>query len=149
MAFKCPLARFEALGACGLLLWGGLTIGVAFIGTPAKFLAPTLTLPVALDVGRHTFAIYNEVELVLVVALAVIALRTSQPAVLRALILPAAIVLSETFWLIPALDVRVAAILAGQQMPPSHLHFVYVAVEAAKTMALIVLGGRLVLLRDR
>ena len=36
-------------------LWLGLLLGVAFLATPAKFLAPGL-LPVALDVGR-TFAV--------------------------------------------------------------------------------------------
>lgn len=43
-------------------LWLGMLIGVSFIGTPAKFGAATLSLPVALDVGRTTFALFNWIE---------------------------------------------------------------------------------------
>jgi hypothetical protein len=35
----------------------------------AKFLAPSLSLPVALDVGRQTFYVFNKVEWVLVAVL--------------------------------------------------------------------------------
>lgn len=50
-------------------LWLGLLLGVSFLATPAKFLAPSLTLPVALDVGRHTFFIFNKVEWLLSIVL--------------------------------------------------------------------------------
>lgn len=33
------------------VLWAGLLLGVSFLATPVKFLAPSLSLPVALDVG--------------------------------------------------------------------------------------------------
>ena len=42
--------------------WFGMLLGVSFLATPAKFLAPSLTLGVALDIGRQTFAILNKVE---------------------------------------------------------------------------------------
>lgn len=45
------------------LVWAGVVIGVSFLATPAKFLAPTLTLPVALYVGRHTFGVLRPVEI--------------------------------------------------------------------------------------
>jgi hypothetical protein len=38
-----------------LFVWSGLLIGVSFVATPARFLAPSLQLPQALDVGRWTF----------------------------------------------------------------------------------------------
>ena len=47
------------------MLWLGLQIGVAFLATPTKFLAPSLSLPVALDVGRQTFYVFNKVEWVM------------------------------------------------------------------------------------
>ncbi len=56
------------------LLWIGLLIGVSFLATPAKFLAASLTLPVALDVGRHTFAIFNRVEWLLAATFLVLTL---------------------------------------------------------------------------
>lgn len=47
---------------------------MAFLATPAKFLAPSLPLAVALDVGRHTFQVYNRVELLLLMALVALGL---------------------------------------------------------------------------
>jgi hypothetical protein len=41
--------------ACGMFLWAGMLLGVSFIATPAKFLAPSLPLAQALDVGRSSF----------------------------------------------------------------------------------------------
>lgn len=48
-------------------------IGVSFIATPVKFLASTLTLPVALDVGRATFGISVRVQLGMAVTLVTLA----------------------------------------------------------------------------
>jgi len=52
-------------------LWIGLLVGVGFIATPTKFQAQSLSLPVTLDVGRSTFAIWNNVEWVVLAVLAV------------------------------------------------------------------------------
>lgn len=134
----------QILGPCALLIWAGVTIGVAFIATPAKFLATTLTWPGWLDVGRHTFAVYNKVELVFVVVIAAFALATHQRALLRAVAIPAVIVLTETLWLIPALDQGVVAFIQGNQaLPNSPLHLVYIAVEIGKTVALLFFGWRI------
>ena len=45
------------------LFWAGFLAGVSFLATPIKFTAPRLALPVALDVGRVTFAALNKVEI--------------------------------------------------------------------------------------
>ncbi len=50
------------IGLTLTVLWIGLLIGASFLATPAKFLAPSLSRAAALDVGRHTFAIFNKVE---------------------------------------------------------------------------------------
>lgn len=109
--------------------------------TPAKFLAPSITLPVALDVGRQTFRVADRVELALCCLLAVLAAfaaRRQRWAV--AFAIPAIIVAVQALWLIPALDARVGLILAGQTPPPSPLHLVYIAAEAAKTLWLASVG---------
>ncbi len=49
------------LGAL-VLLWAGILIGVSFLAAPAKFNAPSLSLPVAMDVGRQEFGALNLVE---------------------------------------------------------------------------------------
>jgi hypothetical protein len=50
-----------------LFVWSGLLIGVSFVATPAKFLAPSLQLPQALDVGRWTFHVLTLMEWTLVI----------------------------------------------------------------------------------
>ena len=143
-----PASLADRLGARLLLLWAGLSIGVAFLATPVKFMAPSLSLPVALDVGRHTFRIYNDVALGLLVLL-VLAAAWSKAwrSTYLALAVPAAVVLAQALWLIPALDDRVSAILAGGRPAASNLHAVYIGVELLKVAWLLVFG--LVDLRQR
>jgi hypothetical protein len=61
--------RRLAFARCGLgaliMLWAGVLIGVSFLAAPAKFNAATLTLPVAMDVGRQEFGTLNLAEIVL------------------------------------------------------------------------------------
>ena len=133
------IARF---GAKLYLLWAGLAIGVAFLATPAKFLAPSLTLPVALDVGQHTFRVYNGAEQALLGVILIMGLGSRRRTrwYCNAL-LPTVVVLVQALWLIPALDLRVAAVQAGQTpLPPSNLHAVYVGAEVAKLLWLLCLG---------
>lgn len=138
------------------LVWIGALLGVSFLATPVKFLAPTLTLPVALDVGRQTFHWYNRVELVIAAATLIAALAWDRPRMLGrgvanetphgASALPyatlvasflLAIVLLQGFVLLPPLDARVETIIQGGMPPPSVLHDVYVVVEAVKLGALV------------
>lgn len=135
--------RWDRLGARLIAVWAGLAFGVGFLATPAKFLAPSLSLPVALDVGRHTFRIYNQVELALLAALLIpAALSRSRLRWCLALAPPALVVLLEAAWLIPALDARVAVILAGggARLPPSALHALYIGMEALKVCWLLALA---------
>jgi hypothetical protein len=52
----------------------------------------------------------------------------------------AGIVALQTLWLLPALDARALVYISGSTPPPSHLHLVYIVVEALKLMGLFVLG---------
>lgn len=127
-----------------MILWVGVAIGVAFLATPAKFLAPSLSLPVALDVGRHTFAIYNRIELGFLAVLVIMA-GLGRRAWLPALFVPGIVLIAQALWLIPALDARVTLILAGQQPAASPLHALYIVAEGAKVGTLLLfgfLGGR-------
>ena len=120
------------------LVWAGMVLGVSFLATPAKFLAPSLPLPVALDVGRHTFRIFGRVELALT---ALLGLRAAAPARHCLLALsPGLIVLAQALWLRPRLDARTRQVVAGQPPTPSRLHLAYVTSEAAKLAALLTLG---------
>ena len=114
---------------------------MAFLATPAKFLATSLTLPVALEVGRHTFSLYNQAELALLFVLLLLGVRSKTwPRRYLALSAPGVIVAAQATWLIPALDARVSAILAGQTPPASTLHALYIGAELAKVLWLLAFG---------
>jgi len=115
------------------LVWIGMLLGVSFLATPVKFLAPSLTLAVALDVGRQTFGAFSMLEVVAALALLTAALLIrSQLQVVAFVCLISALVALQFFWLLPALDARVEVILQGEMPEESHLHSVYIAIEAAK-----------------
>jgi hypothetical protein len=145
---KTPMPTRETtdLAAAGLLivslLWAGMLLGVSFLATPAKFLAPSLDLPVALDVGRHTFAVFNGVEIGWSVALVGLVLcRLPARWLYGVVAVPCGIVLLETAWLLPVLDARVGMIIAGNTPPDSVLHILYILLEAVKLAALLVLAA--------
>ena len=57
-----------------LFIWAGLLAGVSFVATPAKFLAPSLPMTQALDVGRWTFHVLSSAEAGFVAVAAVLIL---------------------------------------------------------------------------
>jgi hypothetical protein len=124
-------------------VWVGLDIGVSFIATSTKFLAPSLTLPVALDVGRYTFGVFNKIELGWgVLTLILLALGARRGWNMFGVAVAFVMVLIEMLWLLPALDARVDMIIAGQTPPPSSLHSLYVVVELLKLVALLAVAWR-------
>lgn len=122
-------------------LWLGLLLGVSFLATPVKFHAPSLQLPVALDVGRYTFAAFNKVEWICVVATLALLFGARGRIAMAAMTVAVVVLVAETAWLLPALDQRVGMILAGRQPPPSNLHVAYIAIEIVKLIALLALCG--------
>lgn len=121
-------------------LWAGLLIGVSFIATSVKFLAPSLSLPVALDVGRQTFFVFNRIEIgIAVVLLALLAWHHRTWFAVGLGVVMLACVLIETIWLLPLLDARVTIIIAGGVPPPSLQHQYYIAIESIKLLGLFIL----------
>jgi hypothetical protein len=120
------------------LLWAGMILGVSGIATPVKFSAPMLTLPVALDVGRTTFNLFNKIELTLCVLLLLIAIVAARRAIdLAAVGGVGAIVAWQAVSLIPALDAQVSRIIDGSSSPPSWQHSAYIVAEASKIILLV------------
>lgn len=137
-----PQAPVDRLLPGLLIFWAGLSAGVAFLATPVKFLAPSLSLPVALDVGRQTFRAYNTTEIVLLAfALMLGVLSASRVRWYRSLAVPAIAVALQSLWLLPALDERVVAVLTGApERAPSHLHAAFIGLEAIKVVSLLAFG---------
>jgi hypothetical protein len=136
----------RALARCGLgaliMLWAGVVIGVSFLAAPAKFNAPTLTLPVAIDVGRHEFGTLNLAEIVLAVAaLALAAYARVERRIWFGLALAAGVIALQALWLLPVLDARAEMIIQGETLPRAPWHMIYIAIEVVlKLLALLVVG---------
>ena len=133
-----PVGRGWIVGLFAVAaLWVGLLLGVSFLATPVKFLAPSLSLAVALDVGRHTFAVFNKVEWLLAAITLLLLFGVRSRFSTLMIIVICAVVVAETFWLLPELDRRVDLIIAGQQPPASTRHSLYIVLEIVKLVALI------------
>jgi len=128
------------------LLWAGAVIGGSLIAAPAKFQVEELTLSVALEVGRVQFTWLAIAELTLV-GLAVFAhvfagnrrveLRRWPSALFAVAI---AIFAVQQLALMPQLHARSLRIIAGESVPESRLHLVYVVVECIKVIVLLSIG---------
>jgi hypothetical protein len=129
-----------------LFVWAGLLLGVSFVATPAKFLAPSLPVAQALDIGRWTFHVLAWIELALVAVVALLLALTWRsggvrigPAA-RLVAVAATVLAAESLVLRPLLDARVVRIIAGESVSPSPWHNVYIALEASR-LALILAAG--------
>ena len=111
------------------------------LATPVRFTAPTITRPIALDVGRVVFAALNKTELAALVALLVIVrvagLARQWWGVCALLAL---IVLAQGAWLIPELAARTDIIIAGGEPANSNAHAIYAALEVTKIALLLFFG---------
>ena len=145
----------QACASAGLvmvcLLWAGMILGISFLEAPVKFSAPSLTLPVGLDVGRQVFGVFNKVEVVWALAGVglLLAHRRPRPGVWLPVVFAAVVVALQTLWLLPLLDQRVSLILAGQTPPPAPYHVVYIVLEALKLLALCAVAVSIAFLSSR
>lgn len=120
-------------------LWIGLLIGISFIAAPIKFKAQSLTLPVALDVGRVTFGLFSRVKQFFAAFLAAIYGafdRAFWSLILVGLIV--GLVVVQSAWVLSSLNRRAGLIISGNAVvPSSRTHMVYGAAEAMKLITLV------------
>jgi hypothetical protein len=123
------------------LLWAGMVMGISFLEAPVKFRTPSLTRPVALDVGRHVFGALGKVEMVwAAVGVGVLSRTTFPPVSILSFLLAALIVLVQAFWLRPLLDRRILVILGGEEPESGPWHMLYIVLEIVKLVALLTAG---------
>lgn len=121
-------------------VWFGLIIGLGFIETPLKFLAPGITLPLGLGIGRLVFtatAIAGWVLLIALTAASIPAPRIARTdwALLAALWVVLAV---ETLVLRPLLSARSDVVIAGGDPGESWLHYGYIAADLVLLVLLAV-----------
>ncbi len=124
------------------LLWAGLLVGSSFLATPAKFLAPSLTMAQALEVGRVTFDVLSWVESAFLFVLSLALLRiVFRPFLMLVFTSIIALLLIQQVFLLPALSARTDLVIHGLQPGPSNLHLFYIAAEFLKVCALVYLAS--------
>lgn len=119
------------------LIWMGFLLGISFMEAPLKFQAPSVTLAIGLEIGQLVFGALNRVEwiLFLLLLLSMWLAKTDRMANLGVSCI--LIVLSfQTVYLLPELDLRADAIIAGASVPDSNIHFYYVGLEVVKLILL-------------
>jgi uncharacterized membrane protein (DUF485 family) len=122
-------------------LWCGMVLAIAFLEAPLKFRAPNVTRAIGLGIGKLVFTALNRVECALALALGAALFVWPGDAAQRKLFAAvAAILLLQTFWLVPALVRRADAWMRGETPPASRQHLFYVVAEAAKVILLLALS---------
>ena len=127
-------------------IWVGFVCAISFMEAWLKFRAPGVTTELGLGIGRIVFGTLNKVELVLctTIFLDLIGVKNRKwDNYFLLYALPLALLIVQTFWLLPALDARATLRISSEIVPPSNLHFYYVGFEIIKVIALVLFGKSL------
>lgn len=131
----------SAVAAAATFVWLGMVLAISFLEAPLKFRAPGVTLPLGLGIGRLVFRALNACEAVLaVVVIAGLLVGRAGAGVAVAAGVAVVTLAVQVLLVRPALTRRSDQVLAGADGPRSHAHLVYVGLEVAKVVALMVTG---------
>ncbi|MEO0509094.1 MAG: hypothetical protein AAF065_04495 [Verrucomicrobiota bacterium] len=123
-------------------IWIGLVLGISFMEAPLKFQAPGITTELGLSIGRLVFAALNKMELSCLIVLSIAGAPLLKSWGRWYFITFAglwALMLGQSFYLLPILDERAALIIAGAPPPDTWHHLGYVILEGIKIPMLLVL----------
>jgi hypothetical protein len=124
-----------------IFLWIGFVCAISFMEAWLKFTAQGVTLPVGLSIGQVVFEALNKVELAIGALISVLVISSKEHKMEDlAFALAVLILLSEAFWLLPLLSSRIELILSGATPEKSNLHFLFIMMEVAKVLALLIYG---------
>lgn len=127
-------------------LWAGFICAISFMESWLKFRAPGITLPLGLSVGTLVFGTLNKVEWVFTFVIVINIILSSIEITFVNKIwfaLIVAILIVQTAWLLPALNNRAKAIIRGDILPRSSLHWYFIIAEFVKLAALFLFGVHL------
>ncbi|MGB1206305.1 MAG: hypothetical protein ACPG5B_11695 [Chitinophagales bacterium] len=122
-------------------IWSGLLIGISFMEAPLKFTAPNITTELGLGIGKVVFTALNRVEILIVLCL-IIALYfvKANRKTWLSYSLPLFILLIQSVWLLPVLNVRIDNIVAEIAVPPSKHHIIFIVLEVIKLISVLIAG---------
>lgn len=125
-----------------IFIWIGFVCAISFMEAWLKFRAPGITLPLGLGIGRLVFAALNKVEWVLlfISGISIMPFKNTGNTIKAVWLIPVVLIILQTWWMLPVLDTRAELHITGGIVPPSNMHFYYVATEIIKTISLAVTG---------
>ncbi len=129
-----------------VFLWIGFVCAISFMEAWLKFRAPGVNLSIGLGIGRIVFNALNKVEWVFALAILVNLLISKHSMFTTNHVLfyiPFILLLMQTVWLLPALDIRAQMHIDGKIVPPSHMHLYYIAIEITKVVCLFIFSIKL------
>lgn len=131
------MSKVYSLRFIASLIWIGFLLAISFMEAPLKFQAPSVTLPIGLEVGRIVFGTLNKIEWILLMMI-LLSLVLKSSTRLTNLIVGGitSILVFQTFYLLPELDNRAMMIISGGDPGASNTHFFYVALEVVKLILL-------------
>lgn len=120
--------------------WMGILIAISFLETPLKFQVPGITLPFALELGKLMFGVSINIQLLLAVLLMMLFFRNINFIKRDFIFLGFLLILLmiEKLWILPVLDARADLISAGNPVPPSDLHNIFIGAEVLKLILLAI-----------
>lgn len=133
-----------AVAVAAIFVWLGMVLAISFLEAPLKFRAPGITIALGLGIGRLVFRALNACEIALA-AVVVVALVIGWPGpgVIAATLVAIGALLIQVIGVRPALTRRSDVVLADPAQAEagrSNVHYVYVAFEIVKVVALLVSG---------
>ena len=137
------MERYGFIPVALVLFWAGFVSSISFMEAWLKFQAAGVTLPLGLSIGKKVFTALNRVEWFFLGLFVIYMLLTGlyrQKAVFIVSSVPAAVLLVQTFVLLPELVERANRIIQGNPVEDSFFHIAYVVFEVLKVGSLFFLG---------
>lgn len=129
-----------------IYLWLGFVLAISFLEAWLKFQAPGITIPLGLGIGRLVFFALNKIEWLFAALILFTQLKSGNWIKTRNnWITLLIILLLQTFWLLPLLDIRAEEVMqmTASEIEPSNLHYYYVALEIIKVLILFTFGRKI------
>ncbi|WP_016881392.1 MULTISPECIES: hypothetical protein [unclassified Rhodococcus (in: high G+C Gram-positive bacteria)] len=135
------MTTVQAVAIAVTFVWLGMVLAISFLEAPLKFRAPEVTVRVGLGIGRLVFRALNRIEIVWAAILVVTVIVGGPRAGAVAAAMTAVTVLVVQVAVVrPRLTRRSNRVLAGEDVPRSRAHHVYVGLETVKVLALLTTG---------
>ena len=127
-------------------LWSGCIMAISFMESWLKFRAPGVSLTVGLNIGKLVFNALNNMEWVFAMVALICYISSRKQMKLPVIILlgtTVLLLLTQTFWLLPALGARADALISGKTLSGSPVHWIFIIAEVIKLILLLTLSFRL------